>query len=157
MTWQSDKLNIPKPKPGKAIQPEDLVTGSEDGEQAALFCWAALNTDKYPQLKNLFAIPNGGNRHIVEAMKFVGTGTRSGVPDICLAWANANIKRNPVLYHALYIELKIEKYRNHKNGGCSNEQIIWHERLVAAGYFVKVCYGWIEARDCLVNYWECRS
>ena len=77
MTWKSSRLQTPKPPPGKPITPEQLAaSGSEDGHQMALFCWAALNTEQYPQLKNLFAIPNGGNRHIVEAIKFVGTGTR---------------------------------------------------------------------------------
>lgn len=159
MTWNSKPLKIPKPKPSKIIQPEDLAGDSEDSQQMALFAWAALNTTQYPQLKNLFAIPNGGDRHIVEAIKFMGTGTRSGVPDICLAWAINDwddFRLNYCKYHALYIELKIEKYRNHKNGGCSKEQLDWHERLRKADYCVKVCYGWEEGRDCLINYLEVR-
>lgn len=153
MTWKSKKLDIPKPKSGKAIQPEDLITGSEDGEQAALFCWAALNTNKYPQLENLFAIPNGGNRHIVEAIKFVGTGTRAGVPDTFLPCCKILDTR---VSHGLFIEMKIEKYRNYKNGGCSEDQIKWHKKLRDAGYCVNVCYSWIEGRDCLINYLEGR-
>jgi len=57
MTWNSKPLKIPKPKPSKIIQPEDLAGDSEDSQQMALFAWAALNTETYPQLKNLFAIP----------------------------------------------------------------------------------------------------
>lgn len=153
MTWKSSRLQSPKPPPGKPITPEQLAaSGTEDGNQAALFCWAALNTEQYPQLKNLFAIPNGGNRHIVEAIKFVGTGTRSGVPDICLAWP-VKFKCSMVTkYHGLYIELKINKYRISKNGGCSNKQLEWHERLRNSGYCVKICYGWEEARDSLLDY-----
>lgn len=160
MTWNSDPLKIPKPKPGKPITPEQLAaSGSEDGHQMALFCWAALNTEQYPQLKNLFAIPNGGNRHIVEAIKFVGTGTRSGVPDTMLAWpiwpamfAPSETKWKN--YAGLFIEMKKEKYRHHKNGGRSKEQIEWSDRLIAAGYCVKTCYNWIEARDTLIAYLE---
>lgn len=158
MTWNSKPLKIPKPKQGKPITPEQLAaSGSEDGNQAALFCWAAIYVPRYPQLRNLFAIPNGGNRHIVEAIKFVGTGTRSGVPDIHLAWAMKYSKFGiQTVYHALYIELKIEKYRNAKDGGCSKQQLDWHERLREAGYCVMVCYGWEEARNTLIDYLEGR-
>lgn len=161
MTWNSKPMKIPKSPPGKPITPEQLASsGSEDGNQMALFAWAALNTETYPQLKNLFAIPNGGNRHIVEAIKFVGTGTRSGVPDTMLA--EAIQKRDyqgfgeafSYGYHGLFIEMKKEMYRNRKNGGRSDEQIEWSNRLTAAGYYVKTCYNWIEARDTLIAYLE---
>lgn len=157
MTW----LNPPKLNPSKnkskanLIRPEDLAaSGSEDGNQAALFCWAALNTEQYPQLKNLFAIPNGGNRHIVEAIKFVGTGTRAGVPDVMLAYAALTAHDMNWRYHGLFIEMKKEIYRNRKNGGRSDEQIAWGDRLVSAGYCVKTCYNWEEARDTILKYLE---
>ncbi len=160
MTWKSSRLQTPKPPPGKPVTPEQLAaSGSEDGNQAALFCWAALNTEQYPQLKNLFAIPNGGNRHIVEAIKFVGTGTRAGVPDTFLAWPCVEHNGeydNQFRYHGLFIEMKHENYRNRKNGGRSEEQIEWSNRLIYAGYCVKTCYNWIEARDTLINYLEGR-
>lgn len=152
MTWKSSRLQTPKPPPGKPVTPEQLAaSGSEDGNQAALFCWAALNTEIYPQLKNLFAIPNGGNRHIVEAIKFVGTGTRSGVPDTMLACSGGGM--NGYL-NGLFIEMKKEIYRNRKNGGRSDEQIEWADRLTIAGYCVKTCYNWEEARDTLIAYLE---
>lgn len=158
MTWKSSRLQTPKPPPGKPVTPEQLAaSGSEDGNQAALFCWAALNTEQYPQLKNLFAIPNGGNRHIVEAIKFVGTGTRAGVPDTFLACYISNrFDNDKSQYFGLFIEMKREKYRNHKNGGRSEEQIDWGNRLTAAGYCVKTCYNWIEAKDTLIAYLEGR-
>jgi len=153
MIWKNPPKFVPaKPKKGKLITPEMLADISEDSQQQALFAWAALNTETYPQLKNLFAIPNGGNRHIVEAIKFVGTGTRAGVPDMFLAWP-VKFKCSMVTkYHGLYIELKINKYRISKNGGCSNKQLEWHERLRNSGYCVKICYGWEEARDSLLDY-----
>ena len=154
MTWKSSRLQTPKPPPGKPVTPEQLAaSGSEDGNQAALFCWAAIYVEQYPQLKNLFAIPNGGNRHIVEAIKFVGTGTRAGVPDIMLACSGGGI--NGYL-NGLFIEMKKEIYRNRKNGGRSDEQIEWGNRLTQAGYLVAVCYNWQEARDTLINYLEGR-
>ena len=158
MIWKNPpKLDLSKNKSNtKSITPEQLaLSGSEDGNQMALFAWAALNTEQYPQLKNLFAIPNGGNRHIVEAIKFVGTGTRAGVPDVMLAWP---IQKNNDWqdYRGLFIEMKKEMYRNRKNGGRSEKQIEWGNRLIAAGYCVRTCYNWIEAKDTLIAYLEGR-
>lgn len=154
MTWRNlPPLEPSKPKVGKKITPEMLASsGSEDGHQAALFCWAADNVGKYPQLKWMHSIPNGGSRHMVEAMKMVAAGTKSGIWDIFLPlpihteWANQ--------YAGLYIEMKQEKRRSHKNGGLSKEQIEFGEYAVRMGYYCRVCYSWKEARDILINYLE---
>lgn len=149
MTWANPPKFVATPaKKGKVVTPEQLAaSGSEDGEQMALFAWAALNVGKYPWLKWLYAIPNGGFRHIAEAAKFVATGTRAGVPDICLPKPNFR-------YAGLYIELKIEKRRNQKNGGCTQEQLDYLKYLNEIGYIAKICYGWIEARNTLIAYLE---
>lgn len=149
MTWGNPpKLTPTKPKPGKKITPEMLAaSGSEDGEQAALFCWATDHVETYPQLKYLFAIPNGGSRHIAEATKMVAGGVRSGVPDLMLPFAVNNS-------HGCFIELKIEKRRNQIRGGCSEEQIEWITALLALNYHCAVCYSWQDARDVLIKYLE---
>jgi len=153
MTWGNPPKFMPVvPPKGKKITPEALAkSGTEDGHQAALFCWAADNVATYPQLAWLFAIPNGGSRHIAEAIKLVGTGTRAGVPDMFLpVWKIGDRK----VYHGCFIEMKHEKYRNRKNGGLSDEQIEWRDYLLSAGYHWAVCYSWIEARDILISYLE---
>lgn len=157
MTWGNPpKFKSVADKTSKPITPESLAkSGSEDGSQAALFCWAALNVGKYPALKWLYAIPNGGFRHIAEAAKFVATGTRAGVPDICLPCAIQEDYEN-ARYHGCYIELKKAKRRTEKNGGCTQEQLDYLEYLTGAGYFAIVCYSWEEARDVLINYLEGR-
>ncbi len=160
MTWNNPpKFKSDPPKRGKKITPEDLAkSGSEDGEQAALFCWAADSVGKYPQLKWLYAIPNGGSRHIAEATKMVATGLRSGVPDICLPNpVNRYDSQNDLVinrYHGCYIELKIEKRRKQKDGGLSEEQFEWLNYLRSVGYYVYICYSWQEARDILIAYLE---
>lgn len=160
MTWGNPPA-LKQTKPKKApvpITPEMLAaSGSEDGAQAAVFCWSAMSVGKYPQLKWLYSIPNGGSRHIIEATKLVGTGTRSGVPDICLPCPSGmrHIQNfNDGHYHGLYIEMKKEDKRNVKDGGCSKDQLEYLNYLESAGYFVAVCYTWIEARDILINYLE---
>lgn len=141
MTWGNPpKLEPSKPKTGKKITPEDLArSGSEDGHQAALFAWAADNIVIYPQLKWMFAIPNGGSRHIAEAVKLVGTGVRSGVPDVFLPYAAPN-------YMGLFIEMKVGKNKT------SDNQDAWIEYLRSAGYKCTVCYSWEEAKIVIMNY-----
>lgn len=162
MIWNNPPKFVPVARAGKKVTPEALAkSNTEHGHQAALFCWAADSLYQYPQLNKLFAIPNGGDRHKLEAINLVAAGTRKGVPDIFLAspvWPAMFVgpldacKFNT--YHGCFIEMKREKYRNHKNGGCSDEQLEWIADLRNAGYYVTVCYNWIEAKNILINYLE---
>ncbi|SRR6266496_2574499 len=151
MTWGNPpKLEPTVLKRAKKITPEQLASsGSEDGAQMAVFCWAADNCGQYPALKWLHAIPNGGSRHIVEAGKMVAAGLRSGVWDIFLPCPEDG-------YSGLYIEMKEQKRRNHKNGGLSDEQLEFGGYAENMGYCCAVCYTWEEARDILVKYLESR-
>src|SRR5882724_4850132 len=149
MTWNNPPPIVPtKAKAGKRITPEQLAaSGSEDGEQSAVFCWAAASVGKYPELKWLHAIPNGGDRHVATASKMVATGLRSGVWDIFLPcpiydWSELRLKY--CKYHGCFIEMKREKYRTHKDGGLTEEQVEFVDYAVSAGYYCKVCYSWEE-------------
>lgn len=155
MTWGNPPPFKPDPpKQGKIITPEQLAGDSESSQQQALFCWAALNCGQYPALAYMFAIPNGGLRDKRTASTLKAEGVRSGVCDVFLP--------NPVFignspeykYCGCFIEMKLEKYRNRKNGGCSDEQIDFIEWAASAGYYCKVCYSWTEARDTLIDYLE---
>jgi hypothetical protein len=129
------------------IKPEDFVNGSETGEQKAVFAWAGLNQHLYPQLKWLHAIPNA-NSH-----RMVAEGVRAGVSDIFAPWPKwSNFMRREVEYIGLYIEMKTEKRRNQKNGGCSQDQLDFIDYATKAGYKCHVCYSWQEARDAILEY-----
>tara|TARA_Y100000310_G_scaffold271169_1_gene285533 strand:- start:606 stop:1019 length:414 start_codon:yes stop_codon:yes gene_type:complete len=132
---------------------------SEHAEQVALFRWAALNGTKYPALRNLFAIPNGGKRSSGWWEK--SEGLKSGVPDIFLACAALpddpsdvfrfiseclDMELNEGVYFGLFIEMKFGKNKPSPN------QLEWIERLTKANYKCIVCYGWEEARDEILNY-----
>ena len=70
----SGKVTEP-PKPNrKPIQRESQI-------QSALFEWAAYNSGKYPELKLMFHIANGGRRDIIEAAHLKQQGVKSGVPE----------------------------------------------------------------------------
>lgn len=104
------------------------VIASEDGEQATVVEWAQRMEYQHPELKRLYAIPNGGYRHKATAAKLKRTGVKPGVPDLCLPAARGG-------YHGLYIEMKT------LTGDTSPEQEDWIEYLNGAGYFTEVCHG----------------
>lgn len=128
------------------ITPEQLaLSGSEDGSQKALFCWAALSGIQ--ELKWLFHIPNGGSRHIAEASKLKAMGVKSGVPDIFLP-IKTQRWRVGANFNGLWIELK----KPGRVGGVSDEQTDWMILLSSQQFQCKVCYGWEQARDAILWY-----
>ncbi len=118
-----------------------MRTPSESAEQIELFRWAAYLFGKYPELKLMHHIPNGGNRSQSEGARFKREGVLAGVSDIFLPIAKGG-------YHGLYIEMKA------KNGRLSPSQKWWIEEVTKQGYLAKVCFGWEMAKDVIVKYLE---
>lgn len=112
---------------------------SEAQEQRALFQWAGLAEQKYPELKLLHHVPNGGKRDARTAVNLKKEGVKAGVPDIVLP-----VARNG--FHGLYIELKVGRNKT------SLKQDEWIKNLKEQGYFVEVCYGWNSAREVIEKY-----
>jgi hypothetical protein len=108
---------------------------SEYSEQAALFEWAELQGNMTPELKLLFAIPNGQYRKGQRPE----AGLKAGVPDLMLP-----VHRS--LHHGLFIEMK------HGRGALRQEQVEWLEALTGQGYKTAVCYGFEEARAVIEGY-----
>ena|ERR1700761_2352520 len=125
------------------ITPEQLArSGTEHGHQAALFAWAASQINKYPDLKWLFAIPNGGQRSASQGAQLRAEGVKRGVPDIMLP-----IPRSDRMHFCgLFIEMKIG------NNTQTQEQIDYFKFLSGAGYHCVLCYSWTEARDEILKY-----
>lgn len=115
---------------------------TENQEQAALFEWAEVASGRYPELKLLHAIANGGKRDGRTAAVLQRTGVKPGVPDICLPVPRGG-------YGALYIELK-----RVKGGVTSANQRIWLNLLNANGNKAVVCKGWIAAKNEIEKYLE---
>lgn len=112
---------------------------TEHEHQVAVFRWAAYNKKRLPELGLLHAIPNGGKRHIITAMKLKAEGVQAGVPDLCLPVPKG-------IHAGLYIEMKANK------GRLSPEQKAWCERLMVYGHRVEVCYGWQQATQVIEDY-----
>lgn len=111
----------------------------EAEEQTKIFTWAMMVEATKPQLKNLYAVPNGGRRDRIEAAHLKRQGVKAGVPDICLAYPAG-------VYHGLYIELKVGKNKP------SDNQKEWIKNLRAAGYMAVVCYGFEQAKETIEKY-----
>lgn len=111
----------------------------EHREQAALFAWASDNVGRWPELALLFAIPNGGLRHIFTAKKLKAEGVRAGVPDVFLPVARG-------VHHGLFIEMKAA------GGRVRPVQRVWIGALQAHGYAVVVAYSAAEAEREIEKY-----
>jgi len=108
-------------------------------EQIKLFQWAAAHAHLLPELSLLYAIPNGGHRHISVAKELKASGVKAGVPDICLPVARAG-------YNALYLELKA------KTGKPSPEQKKWLGDLTLSGNRAVVAVGHQTAIEEILSY-----
>lgn len=111
----------------------------EATEQEALVSWCELFGNRYPELKLLYHVPNGGSRNSLEAANLKRQGVKAGVPDLCLPVP----KRN---YHGLYIEMK---YGKNKTTAAQEE---WLEALGQQDYKTVVCYSAEEAREVIKEY-----
>lgn len=94
---------------------------------------------KWPDLKLLFHIANGGSRDAIEGKHLKQQGVKPGVPDLCLPVARGQ-------YHGVYLEMKAEK------GKLSSSQVWWISALANQGYSCNVCYGWQQAVEFLEWY-----
>lgn len=112
---------------------------SEATEQEALITWCRIFENRYPELKMIYHIPNGGSRNRLEAANLKRQGVKAGVPDLCLPVPKDG-------YHGLYIEMKYGKNKPTDN------QEEWLESLRQYGYKTVVCYGADEARETIKQY-----
>lgn len=123
--------------------------GSEDAHQIALFMWAA-NPEvlaKWPELRWMFAIPNGGYRTKAGAARLRAMGVKAGVLDIMLP-----IKRFE--YSGLFVEMKKPAKNGLREGRASGDQKVWLEFFKTQGFGAIVCVGWEAARDTIIQYLE---
>ena len=112
---------------------------SEDTEQINVIQWAEWNINRYPQLKWLHHVPNGGSRNKQEAVKLKQMGVKAGVSDLCLPYPKG-------IYCGLYIEMK---YGNNRQQPTQKEFLA---DMAAAGHFVVTCYSAEEATGVIEEY-----
>ena len=113
---------------------------TEHAEQCALMDWAQMAYGKHPELRWLYAIPNGGFRAMSIAVKLKAEGAKAGVCDLFLPVSRGG-------HHGLYIEMK-----RTKGGVLSADQKDFIAFVQAQGYRADVCKGWVQAKDVLLDY-----
>ncbi len=113
---------------------------SEHTHQVALMQWAAMSESRYPELRWLHAIPNGGQRNVVVAKKLKAEGVKAGVSDLSLPVARHG-------FHGFYAELK-----KPKGGKPTKQQSEFIAFLHSQGYHAAVYYGWESIKDAIEWY-----
>jgi len=113
----------------------------EHSFQRSLFAEMKLREGMHPELRRLYAVPNGGHRSTAAAGKMKAEGQKTGVPDICLPIARGG-------FHGLYLELKAKK------NSPSEDQWQWLLELHRGGYAAHVANDINTARDLILQYLE---
>jgi hypothetical protein len=111
---------------------------SEHAEQVGLFQVLSMFEDKYPALKWIHAIPNGGHRHVAVAKRMKAEGVKAGVWDIFVPVA-ADDKAG------LYIEMKYGKNKLTDNQEAFRDAI-------GDAYEWAVCYSMFDACHAIGEY-----
>jgi len=122
------------------LHPIETLT-SEDLHQSALISWCESKEVmiKYPMLKWLFSVPNGGKRGASTAATMKRTGLKAGVLDLLLLYPSNG-------YHGLVVELKYGRNKLSKE----QQDFIWHHEPLR--YRCVVCWSWLEAKREIINY-----
>jgi len=110
---------------------------SEHQEQVMLINWWRMQYKQYKY--HLWAIPNGGSRHIVTAVNLKAEGVLAGVSDLFLMIPNTK-------YHGMFIEMKA------KTGKVSDSQKEFMAAASSMNYLAVVCYGFEEAKEEITKY-----
>jgi hypothetical protein len=111
----------------------------EHQSQKALMTWAKRAVVTMPELRWLFAIPNGGDRHPITAAKLKAEGVKKGVLDLMLPVARCG-------YHGLFIEMKAGRNKP------TAEQLEFMAFLTEQGYLAVICWDWTVAKDEITKY-----
>ena len=117
---------------------------SEDAEQETVIQWARICSGKWPELKLLHHVPNGGRRNAKEAAKLKRMGVLAGVADLHLPVARGG-------YNGLYIEMKYEE------GRLLESQKKFLKAAAAEGNYCVVCYSAADAIEVLDLYMHRRT
>ena len=123
----------------KAYAQNGIRQDKEHEEQVVFMQWCHLQEKKFPELKLMFAIPNGGQRSITTASKLKKEGVKAGVPDLHLPVARGE-------YNSLFIEMKAGKNK------ATAHQLKMMELLSDAGNLCVICYGAKEAIQATQSY-----
>lgn len=152
-------------------------SGTEHAEQSALIMWANMAANfgiaaaddprsyqgeamslygpfrgpaAVPALARLFAIHNQGHGDAKRGATAKAEGVKAGVPDLMLPVTMGDVDSS--IKSGLFIELKRLKSDRGAKGRAAEVQNEWLDFLSYEGYQTEVCFGWLEARACILKY-----
>jgi hypothetical protein len=131
------------------MTPTPAADPLESVHQERFFQAAKLHEQKWPELRYLFAVPNGGLRFQREAQALKRQGVRAGVPDVWLPVART--APGGGVYHGWVGELK--RYAGVASD-LSEDQKRWLAWLRSQGYCADWYRGWDLMWASLVTYLE---
>lgn len=99
--------------------------------QAAFFDWVFIKQKTDPRYQWIFAVPNGGARHIATAVKLKREGVRRGVLDVIIPIASKG-------YVGAVIEFKVGKNK------ASPEQECWLKHFESQNWLTTVIVDDVE-------------
>ena len=114
----------------------------EHDEQSAFIAWARAVEGQHPELRLLYAIPNGGFRSAKTAIAMKAEGVKRGIPDLHFPYP-----RKDKGQCGMWIEMKTAG-----TGRLSQVQKEVHENLRRIGYLVVVAYTATEAIQAICDY-----
>lgn len=115
----------------------------ERKEQEWLVTWFRL---KYPDIL-IVASANGGKRNPREAANMKREGVLAGFPDLAIYKSN-------LYHHGLFIEMKAPQIPGKCAGVVSPLQRKILAQLNASDYLALTCWGWLEARKTIEDYFD---
>jgi len=118
----------------------DARPWSESLHQQTVVSWCHMLEPLHPELRWLYAVPNGGFLlGKAAAGRLKGEGLKTGVFDLGLDIARGG-------YHGLKIEMKVpasidKTGKKTRPGTPSEEQLEWYQHYCNQGYRAEICHG----------------
>lgn len=123
------------------MNPADIAKpDTERAHQMAVFAWSALNIQRFPMLKWMFAIKNAEKGGAIRGAMAQAEGVKAGVGDVFLPYPAKG-------YHGLFIEMK-----KPTGGVQSKKQIEFENDIKKNGYAYRVCLHWTVAVETIEWY-----
>ena len=126
------------------MKPRRKPRQTEHAMQCAVIKACRYLERDHPEVKYLFAIPNGGARHPAVAAKLKAEGVRRGIPDLFLPLPI------PGASAGLWIEMKAP------GGRVTQNQDDYLRFLSEVGFTTEVCYSAQAAVDAIRNHLDRR-